>query len=73
MLRDDATEELFMTSGRAEASGGTNRGTHWPTAASLAMGTSFFALWFWFTSLESRFLLFNGGDCRIGAGVVDEH
>jgi protein-S-isoprenylcysteine O-methyltransferase Ste14 len=39
--------ELFM-SGQAGSSQATNPGTHWPaTVASLAVGASFFALWFW--------------------------
>jgi protein-S-isoprenylcysteine O-methyltransferase Ste14 len=40
--------ELFMTSGQSGASQTTNPGTHWlTTIASLAVGASFFALWFW--------------------------
>jgi protein-S-isoprenylcysteine O-methyltransferase Ste14 len=40
--------ELFMTSGQAGASHLTNSGAHWlTTIASLAVGASFFALWFW--------------------------
>jgi protein-S-isoprenylcysteine O-methyltransferase Ste14 len=37
-----------MTSGQARASHVTNPGAHWlTTIASLAVGASFFALWFW--------------------------
>jgi protein-S-isoprenylcysteine O-methyltransferase Ste14 len=37
-----------MKSEQAEPSGGTNRGTNWPTAiASLAVGAAFLWLWFW--------------------------
>jgi protein-S-isoprenylcysteine O-methyltransferase Ste14 len=40
--------ELFMTGGQAGASQGGNHGTHWlTTAASLAVGAGFLALWFW--------------------------
>ena len=37
-----------MTDGPAGTGQRTGRGTHWPTTvASLAVGTAFFALWFW--------------------------
>jgi protein-S-isoprenylcysteine O-methyltransferase Ste14 len=40
--------EVFMTSGQAGASRGTNHGTRWLAAvASLAVGAAFLALWFW--------------------------
>jgi protein-S-isoprenylcysteine O-methyltransferase Ste14 len=40
--------ELLMTNGQPGASQGTNPGTSWlATVASLAVGASFFALWFW--------------------------
>lgn len=40
--------ELFMTTGHSGASQTTNPGVHWlTTIASLTVGASFFALWFW--------------------------
>ncbi len=37
-----------MTSGQTGTEKDPTRGTHWPaTAASLAVGAAFFALWFW--------------------------
>jgi protein-S-isoprenylcysteine O-methyltransferase Ste14 len=40
--------EAFMRSGQTEIGGDTQRDAHWPTTlASLAVGTAFFALWFW--------------------------
>jgi len=40
--------ELLMTNGQPGASRGTTPGTSWlATVASLAVGASFFALWFW--------------------------
>jgi protein-S-isoprenylcysteine O-methyltransferase Ste14 len=43
-----AAMELLMTNEQARASQLSNPGTHWAaTVASLAVGASFFALWFW--------------------------
>jgi protein-S-isoprenylcysteine O-methyltransferase Ste14 len=40
--------EAFMTNGQIGTEGNADRGAHWPaTVASLAVGTAFFALWFW--------------------------
>ena len=37
-----------MRNGQTETGEGSHRGAHWPTAlASLAVGSAFFALWFW--------------------------
>jgi protein-S-isoprenylcysteine O-methyltransferase Ste14 len=42
------TMELFMASEHTGVSQNTNMVAHWPmTVASLAVGASFFALWFW--------------------------
>jgi protein-S-isoprenylcysteine O-methyltransferase Ste14 len=54
--------EVFMTSGQAGASHVAHSGPNWPsTAASLLVGASFFALWFWLLPSWLGFRVDTGG------------
>lgn len=65
--------ELFMTNEQAGASQLSNPGTHWAaTVASLAVGASFFALWFWLLPPWLDFRLTREVR-RVGVGLGPSH
>jgi protein-S-isoprenylcysteine O-methyltransferase Ste14 len=59
--------EVFMTSRQAGASHAANSAPNWPsTVASLAVGASFFALWFWLLPSWLGFRVNTGGVAHWG-------